>query len=96
MVFLGLVGMIDPIRPEVLTAINECKSAGIKTVMITGDHKDTAVAIEKSLGILTSENQAVTGVELSEMTDEEFSERIREISVYARVKPEHKVRIVNM
>ncbi|NLL92472.1 MAG: cation-translocating P-type ATPase [Ruminococcaceae bacterium] len=96
MVFLGLVGMIDPIRPEVLTAINECKSAGIKAVMITGDHKDTAVAIAKSLGILTNERQAVTGVELSEMSDEEFSERIRDISVYARVKPEHKVRIVNM
>lgn len=95
MTFIGLCGMIDPIRPEVKQAILECRSAGIRPIMITGDHKDTAVAIAKELGILQDAAQAVTGAELSEMTDEEFEKRIGDISVYARVQPEHKVRIVN-
>ena len=94
--FIGLAGMIDPIRPEVKAAIEECKTAGVRAVMITGDHRDTAVAIAKDLGILKNENQAITGAELSELSDEEFEKRIGEISVYARVQPEHKVRIVNM
>ncbi|MBR6940702.1 MAG: HAD-IC family P-type ATPase, partial [Clostridia bacterium] len=93
--YLGLTGMIDPVRPEVISAINECRTAGIRPVMITGDHKDTAVAIAKSLGIITDESQAITGSELNKISDEELDERIREFSVYARVQPEHKVRIVN-
>ncbi len=93
--FIGLTGMIDPIRPEVKAAIEECRGAGIRAVMITGDHRDTAVAIARELGILTDESQAITGAELSRMSDREFEERIRNISVYARVQPEHKVRIVN-
>lgn len=96
LVFIGLSGMIDPIRPEVKSAIEECNTAGIRAVMITGDHRDTAVAIAKDLGILEDESQAITGAELSEMSDKEFEERISDISVYARVQPEHKVRIVTM
>lgn len=96
LVFIGLCGMIDPIRPEVKAAIEECRTAGIKAVMITGDHRDTAVAIAKDLGILSDENQAITGAELSEMSDGEFEKRIGNIVVYARVQPEHKVRIVTM
>ena len=95
LVFVGLTGMIDPIRPEVKDAIGECKNAGIRAVMITGDHIDTAVAIAKQLGIITDASQAITGAEMAEMSDEEFYERIVEFSVYARVQPEHKVRIVN-
>ncbi len=95
LVFIGLTGMIDPIRPEVKDAIAECKDAGIRAVMITGDHIDTAVAIAKQLGIITDASQAITGAEMAEMSDEEFYERIVEFSVYARVQPEHKVRIVN-
>lgn len=92
--FIGLTGMIDPIRPEVKAAISDCRGAGIRPVMITGDHRDTATAIARELGILEEESQAVTGAELSGMTDSEFEERISHISVYARVQPEHKVRIV--
>ena len=92
--FLGLVGMIDPARPEVKKALEVAKSAGIRTVMITGDHKITAIAIAKALGILENESEALTGSELEEMTDEELTKNIRKYSVYARVSPEHKVRIV--
>lgn len=95
MTFIGLAGMIDPIRPEVKTAIEKCKTAGIRAVMITGDHRDTAVAIARDLGILQDESQAITGMQLSQMSDEEFEKRIDDIVVYARVQPEHKVRIVN-
>jgi len=94
LVFIGLTGMIDPVRPEVKAAVDECRSAGIKVVMITGDHKDTAVAIAKELGILEDASAAVTGAELNNMSDEELVARIRDISVCARVQPEHKVRIV--
>ena len=93
--FLGLVGMIDPVRPEVKDAINECRSAGIRPIMITGDHKDTAVAIAKELGIIDEGQYAITGAELSKMDDETFAKEFRNISVYARVQPEHKTRIVN-
>lgn len=93
--YIGLSGMIDPIRPEVKAAIIECKDAGIRPVMITGDHKDTAVAIAKELGILDSMDQALTGSQLNEISDEELSKTIDRYSVYARVQPEHKVRIVN-
>ena len=92
--FVGMVGMIDPPREEVKKAVEKCKTAGIKTVMITGDHKITAVAIAKSLGILESEEEALTGKELEEMSDEDLTKNIRKYSVYARVSPEHKVRIV--
>ena len=93
--FMGLCGMIDPVRPEVVDAIAECREAGIRPIMITGDHIDTAVAIAKELGILTDGGEAVTGAELSAMSDEEFEKRFKDISVYARVQPEHKTRIVN-
>jgi len=92
--FIGLTGMIDPVRPEVKPAIAECKSAGIRTVMITGDHKDTAVAIAKELGIIEDASQAITGSELNEISDEQLDQDIVKYSVYARVQPEHKVRIV--
>lgn len=95
MTFIGLCGMIDPVRPEVKKAIAACGGAGIRPIMITGDHKDTAVAIAKELGILQDAREAVTGAELSEMSDEELERRIGDIAVYARVQPEHKVRIVN-
>ena len=94
LVFLGLTGMIDPIRPEVKAAIAECRGAGIRAVMITGDHRDTAVAIAKELGIITDEAQAVTGAELDRLSDEQLRERVTEYGVYARVQPEHKTRIV--
>lgn len=93
--YIGLTGMIDPIRPEVKDAIAQCRSAGIRPIMITGDHKDTAVAIAKELGIIKDAKEAVTGAELNDITDEEFRENVRDYSVYARVQPEHKVRIVN-
>lgn len=93
--YLGLSGMIDPIRPEVKAAIEECKDAGIRAVMITGDHKDTAVAIANELGILNEGQEAITGAQLSAMSDEEFEKNIEHYSVYARVQPEHKVRIVS-
>ena len=94
--FLGLVGMIDPVRPEVKAAIEECDRAGITPVMITGDHVDTAAAIGRELGILTADRKAITGAQLNEMDDETFRNEIEHIGVYARVQPEHKVRIVNM
>ena len=93
--FIGLAGMIDPIRPEVKAAVAECRAAGIRPVMITGDHKDTAVAIGKELGIITDASQAVTGSALDGLTDEELDKAVEKYSVYARVQPEHKVRIVN-
>ena len=95
--FLGLCGMIDPVRPEVKDAIKQCHNAGIRAIMITGDHVDTAVAIAKELGILTdgSDSKAITGMQLNEMSDEAFEQEFRSISVYARVQPEHKTRIVN-
>lgn len=93
--FVGLVGMIDPIRPEVKDAIAECREAGVRAIMITGDHRDTAVAIAMQLGILDSAEGAITGAELNEISDEEYERTIEKYSVYARVQPEHKVRIVN-
>ena len=95
LVFLGLTGMIDPVRPEVKAAIEQCRSAGIRAVMITGDHKDTAVAIAKELGIITDASEAITGAELDAISDEEIGEFVKKFGVYARVQPEHKVRIVN-
>ncbi len=94
LIFIGMVGMIDPPREEVKVAVEKCKTAGIKTVMITGDHKMTAVAIAKELGILKEETEAITGAELEEMSQEELEKKVRSYSVYARVSPEHKVRIV--
>ena len=93
--YIGLSGMIDPIRPEVRDAIVECKEAGIRPVMITGDHRDTAVAIATQLGIITSPSQAITGSQLDDISDEKLHETIEQYAVYARVQPEHKVRIVN-
>ncbi len=95
MVFVGLSGMIDPVRPEVKGAVAEAHSAGMRTVMITGDHIDTAVAIAIELGIITDRSQAITGAQLDKISDEEFEQRIETIGVYARVQPEHKVRIVD-
>ena len=93
--FIGLAGMVDPVRPEVKAAIDECHSAGVRAIMITGDHRDTAIAIAKELGILQNPSEAITGAELSALSDDEFDKAIEHISVYARVQPEHKVRIVN-
>ena len=93
--FIGLVGMIDPVRPEVKDAIDECRNAGIRPIMITGDHKDTAVAIAMQLGIITDASQAITGAGLDEISQEDFISQVSEYSVYARVQPEHKTRIVN-
>ena len=93
--FVGLVGMIDPVRPEVKPAIDECRMAGIRPIMITGDHKDTAVAIAGQLGIIDSPDQAITGAELDTISDEDFETEVEKYSVYARVQPEHKTRIVN-
>lgn len=92
--FLGLIAMIDPPREEVKLAIEKCKSAGIKPVMITGDHKSTAVAIAKELGFFDEGSSALTGAELDQMSDSEFEKHIEHIPVYARVSPEHKLRIV--
>ncbi len=93
--FVGLCGMIDPVRPEVKDAIVQCRRAGVRPIMITGDHIDTAIAIAKELGILTDETRAITGAQLNEMDDETFAAQFQSISVYARVQPEHKTRIVN-
>ncbi|MCE5189029.1 MAG: cation-translocating P-type ATPase [Eubacteriales bacterium] len=95
LVFIGLVGMIDPVRPEVIGAIQQCRTAGIRPIMITGDHRDTAVAIAITLGIISDASEAITGAQLDEISDEEFEKTVGNYSVYARVQPEHKVRIVN-
>lgn len=94
LIFIGLTGMIDPVRPEVKQAISTCKSAGITPIMITGDHLDTAVAIARELDILQDSSQAITGYDLHKMTDEEFMKNVQKYRVYARVQPEHKTRIV--
>ncbi len=94
LIFIGLMGMIDPARPEVLDAVKKCKTAGIRPVMITGDHKVTAVAIADEIGIYNDGDKAVTGLDLNTISDEELERDIHEYSVYARVAPEHKVRIV--
>ncbi len=94
LIFIGFVGMIDPCRPEVYAAIAECRAAGIRPIMITGDHKDTAVAIGKDLGIIKNETEAILGSELDKYSDEELVEEVLKYSVYARVQPEHKTRIV--
>ena len=95
MIFIGLTGMIDPVRPEVKDAIAECRTAGIKPIMITGDHINTAKAIARELGILSDDSQAMMGVDIDKYTDEEFEAIVENINVYARVQPEHKTRIVN-
>lgn len=95
LVFCGLSGMIDPVRPEVTAAIAEAREAGIRPVMITGDHIDTAVAIAKELGIVEDASHAITGAQLDKISDEDFHEKVTEYSVYARVQPEHKARIVD-
>ena len=95
LIFIGLTGMIDPVRPEVKDAIIECRSAGIKPIMITGDHINTAKAIARELGILSDDSQAMMGSDIDKYTDEEFAAIVENISVYARVQPEHKTRIVN-
>ena len=95
LIFLGLAGMIDPVRLEVKAAIEECRDAGIRVVMITGDHKDTAVAIAKELGIISNSSQAITGTELDGISDAELRETVQRYRVYARVQPEHKTRIVS-
>jgi len=94
LVFCGLVGMIDPPRPEAIEAVKLCKSAGIRTVMITGDYRETAAAIARQIGIISSDDEVLTGAELNEMSDKELDEAVEKVSVYARVSPEHKVRIV--
>lgn len=93
--YIGLAGMIDPVRPEVCDAIKEAKEAGIKPVMITGDHRDTAFAIAKTLGIAEKPSEVITGAELNELSDDQLDKNIENYSVFARVQPEHKVRIVN-
>lgn len=95
LVFLGLAGMIDPVRPEVIGAISQCRSAGIRPIMITGDHRDTAAAIAMTLGIISDSSEAITGAQLDEIDDDTFINSVEQYHVYARVQPEHKVRIVN-
>ena len=95
LVFLGLIGMIDPVRDEVPPAIEQCRTAGIRPIMITGDHIETATAIALQLGIITDRSQAITGTMLDEISDEDFINNVEQYGVYARVKPEHKSRIVN-
>jgi Ca2+-transporting ATPase len=95
MAYIGLVGMIDPSRPEAAEAIKLCRQAGIRPIMITGDHRDTAVAIAKDLGMASDASEAMTGEEIEKMSDEELYEKVESVSVYARVQPEHKVRIVS-
>ena len=94
LIFIGIVGMIDPARVEAKEAVNKCKTAGIKVIMITGDHAITASAIAKDLGILKDEDEVITGAHLEKMSNEELIKNVRKYSVYARVSPEHKVRIV--
>jgi Ca2+-transporting ATPase len=93
--FLGLVGMTEPVRPVAINAISICRRAGIRPIMITGDHKNTAAAIAQELEILSPDELAITGEALSQMSEKEFEQKVAQISVYARVQPEHKVRIVN-
>ena len=93
--FIGMVGMIDPPRPEAAKSVEKCIMAGIRPVMITGDYKDTAVAIARDLGMMENENAVLTGTQLDMIGDDELKEKVGEISVYARVSPEHKVRIVD-
>lgn len=93
--YVGIVGMIDPVRPEVMAAVEECRNAHIRPIMITGDHIDTATAIANTLGILDGGRKAITGAELDKISDEQLAEDIELYSVYARVQPEHKTRIVN-
>jgi Ca2+-transporting ATPase len=93
MVFLGLVGMIDPPRPEVKDAIRLCEQSGIRPVMITGDHKITAIAVARELGIL-KDGGVITGTELEHISDKDLEQRVESINVYARIAPEHKMRIV--
>ena len=95
MTFIGLTGMIDPVRPEVKDAIVECRSAGITPIMITGDHINTAKAIARELGILNDDSQAMMGSDIDKYSDEEFEKIVENVFVYARVQPEHKTRIVN-
>ena len=95
MIFIGLTGMIDPVRPEVKDAIVECRGAGITPIMITGDHINTAKAIARELGILTDDSQAMMGADIDKYSDEEFEKIVENVFVYARVQPEHKTRIVN-
>mgnify|MGYP002626178199 CR=1 FL=1 len=91
--FIGFVGMMDPCREEVYDAIEKCRKASIRPIMITGDHKDTAVAIAKNLKIIIDDSQAITGMELEEISDNDLVEIVKRCSVYARVQPEHKTRI---
>ncbi|MDD7293660.1 MAG: calcium-translocating P-type ATPase, PMCA-type [Clostridiaceae bacterium] len=95
MIFIGLTGMIDPVRPEVKASIEECRNAGITPIMITGDHINTAKAIARELGILSDDSQAMMGSDIDQYSDEEFKDIVQKIRVYARVQPEHKTRIVN-
>lgn len=95
LIFLGLAGMIDPVREEVALAIQLCKNASIQPIMITGDHLDTAIAIAKQLNIINDVSQAITGATLDTISDEDFKTKVKDFAVYARVQPEHKVRIVN-
>ncbi len=95
MIFIGLTGMIDPVRPEVKDAIVECRNAGITPIMITGDHINTAKAIARELGILSDDSQAMMGADIDKYSDEEFEKVVENVFVYARVQPEHKTRIVN-
>jgi Ca2+-transporting ATPase len=95
LVFLGLVGMKDPIRPEAKAAVETCRAAGIRTVMITGDHRDTAVAIAKELGMMEPDEQAISGAELNRLSDDELRDRVKAAAVYARVTAEHKLRVVH-
>ena len=92
--FVGLIGMIDPARPEVRTAVNVAREAGIRSVMITGDYRNTAVAIARELTLLRPGGKVLSGQELSELSDEQFAEIVEDVDVYARVSPQHKVRIV--
>lgn len=94
LIFIGLVGMIDPARPEAVAAVAKCHTAGIRTVMITGDHKSTAMAIAREIGIYKEGDLSITGTELEKISDEELEKNVKKYSVYARVAPEHKVRIV--
>lgn len=95
LIFVGLCGMIDPLREESIAAVKQCKEAGIRPIMITGDHKDTATAISKELGIIEDESEVLTGKEIDELSDNDFLEKLKKCSVFARVQPEHKVKIVS-